>query len=118
MGFPASGAEALYRNDITQVSKYLNLRHKSSYLIFNVSERKYDTAFFSGQVVDMGFPDHHAPPLDVLWTICHSMHSWLQSSENNVVVVHCRAGKGRTGVVIAGYLLFSGVCQSAEEASP
>lgn len=36
------------------------------------------------------------------------MDAWLTSDPKNIVVVHCLAGKGRTGVVIACYLLFSG----------
>ena len=33
------------------------------------------------------------------------MHSFLQEDEQNVVAVHCKAGKGRTGTVIAAYML-------------
>ena len=44
------------------------------------------------------------------------MHSFLQEDEQNVVAVHCKAGKGRTGTVIAAYMLFAQEFESHEEA--
>ena len=34
----------------------------------------------------------------------------------NVIIVHCLAGKGRTGTVICCYMIFSGRVTSADEA--
>ena len=47
---------------------------------------------------------------------CESMESWLCADPKNVAVVHCKAGKGRTGTIIAAYLLHSGACATADEA--
>jgi hypothetical protein len=55
------------------------------------------TLQFGDSVLDMGWPDHHSPPLTVTWRACNMMSAWLLSSPDNVVVVHCNAGKGRTG---------------------
>ena len=55
------------------------------------------TLQFGDSVLDMGWPDHHSPPLSVTWRACNMMSAWLLSSPDNVVVVHCNAGKGRTG---------------------
>lgn len=38
------------------------------------------------------------------------------SDSKNVVAIHCKAGKGRTGVIICCYLIFSKYCKSAYEA--
>ena len=64
-------------------------------MVFNLSERLYDAGLFDFRVLDMGFPDHHAPPLDVCWTLCRSMDAWLAADPRNVVAVHCKAGKVR-----------------------
>ncbi|KAL6078780.1 Tensin-3, variant 2 [Balamuthia mandrillaris] len=52
------------------------------------------------------FPDHHNPPLDLLFSVVLSLDNWLRADPANVAVVHCVGGKGRTGTVIAAYLLF------------
>ena len=108
MGFPAGTfLESLYRNNVTAVANLLDKKHGENYMIFNLSERKISTSIFHERVVDCGWPDHHSPPLDTLWTLCNTLHSWLSMDQRNVAVLHCKAGKGRTGTAIAAYLLFS-----------
>jgi phosphatidylinositol-3,4,5-trisphosphate 3-phosphatase/dual-specificity protein phosphatase PTEN len=58
-----------------------------------LSGRKYDSSKFHNNVLEFGWPDHHAPPLYMLYDICHSMNSWLAADVCNVAVVHCVAGK-------------------------
>lgn len=37
-------------------------------------------------------------------------------NQKNIIVVHCLAGKGRTGTVICCYLMYSGRMKTPEEA--
>lgn len=116
MSFPASGLEATYRNSINDVAGMLKLKHGNHYMVFNVSEKSYDISKLDHQVLEFGWPDHYAPPLDRLLTICKSMDSWLQMDRKNVVVVHCKGGKGRTGCVIAAFFLYRRVFVRPEDA--
>ena len=50
MAYPASGLESVYRNQIDKVSKFLIERHKSNYMVFNLSGRKYDKSKFDFKV--------------------------------------------------------------------
>lgn len=45
------------------------------------------------------------------------MHNFLLKDRDNVVSIHCLAGKGRTGTVIVSYLLFSGLFHDPDEAA-
>ncbi|KAL8024971.1 putative pleckstrin domain, PH-like domain superfamily, protein-tyrosine phosphatase [Plasmopara halstedii] len=108
MGYPASGVEKTYRNDINEVANFLNSRHPYSYRVYNLSERSYDYTKFEGRVNECGFPDHHPPPLQLLLDIINDMIEWVAKSSKHVLVVHCLAGKGRTGVVCSCFLLLMG----------
>lgn len=41
-----------------------------------------------------------------LFDICRSIHAWMALDYQNVAVIHCTNGIGRTGVVIACYLRY------------
>jgi tensin len=116
MSFPASGLESTYRNSLKDVAKMLQSKHQNNYMVFNVSERSYDTSKFNNQVLDFGWPDHLAPSLDRLSSVCKSMKSWLDSAPQHVAVVHCKGGKGRTGCVIAAFIHYTELCKTAQEA--
>lgn len=52
----------------------------------------------------------------MLVDFCKNVSEFLDASEHNVAGIHCKAGKGRTGVMISCYLVYSGYCKTAREA--
>ena len=42
-----------------------------------------------------------------------SVTEWLEKDSRNVIAVHCKGGKGRTGTMICVALLKTGICQTA-----
>lgn len=47
---------------------------------------------------------------------CKDVKQFLDAHPQNVAGIHCKAGKGRTGCMIAAYLLFSGFSPNADHA--
>eukprot|EP01132_Coremiostelium_polycephalum_P002554 gene2554-3163_t len=115
MSFPGSGIEATWRNSIKDVCSLLNNRHNGKFMIWNLSERKYDYSKFNNQILDFPFPDHHAPSLNLLFEIVNSLDNWLKADSENIAVVHCKGGKGRTGTIICCYLYYSCQFEHMEE---
>ncbi|XP_054847031.1 tensin-3 [Eublepharis macularius] len=116
LSFPASCSEETYLHNLQDVTRMLKSKHGDNYLVLNLSEKRFDLAKLNPKIMDVGWPDLHAPPLNMLCTICKAMESWLNSNSQHVVVIHCRGGKGRIGVVISSYMHFTNVSASADQA--
>ena len=115
MAFPGNGIFGIIRNNIDEVSNFLRERHGDNYLVINLSGKTYDNSKFNNNVIEHRLVDHHAPSLNSLFEICYEIHKYLTSNISNVVVVNCRAGKGRAGTVICCYLLYSGRFKNPDE---
>ncbi|XP_072454215.1 tensin-3 isoform X4 [Notamacropus eugenii] len=116
VSFPASCSEETYLHNLQDVTRMLKSKHGDNYLVINLSEKRYDLTKLNPKIMDVGWPDLHAPPLDKMCTICKAQENWLNSDPQHVVVIHCRGGKGRIGVVISSYMHFTNVSASADQA--
>ncbi|KJH47205.1 hypothetical protein DICVIV_06727 [Dictyocaulus viviparus] len=106
MGYPARSIERLYRNSMCHTVKFLERNHSGHYKVFNLRGNYfYDVEKFHGRVGLYHMKDHHPPRLDLMDPFCKEVNEYLRADPKNVVAVHCKAGKGRTGVMICAYLV-------------
>lgn len=110
MGYPSTGIESLYRNSREDVISFLTSYYPTHYKIYNLCQeinRYYTFATFPSDMVAY-FPlkDHNPTDLTTMLEFCVDVYLYLAQHPDNVVAVHCKAGKGRTGLMICAYLLF------------
>eukprot|EP00049_Salpingoeca_infusionum_P018316 m.356658 g.356658 ORF g.356658 m.356658 type:complete len:530 (+) comp17595_c0_seq1:171-1760(+) len=107
MSFPSTGFRALYRNPLSEVARFFNTKHKGHYMIINCcSERDYDHSKFYDCVDNCPIDDHNVPTLQQIVGTCEKIERHLTADPENVVAVHCKGGKGRTGTIICSWLLW------------
>ena len=119
MGFPAYGCERFYRNTLEDTKNYLD-RYHQDYKIYNLcieKDRIYPKTYFENTLVGLfPFNDHSPCPCKLILDFCVDICLYLTAHPRGVAAIHCKAGKGRTGVMIVCYLIFSGLCQTSDEA--
>lgn len=96
-----------YRNPLSSLVKFLDAKHGTNWAIweFRAEGTGYSDAEVYGRINHYPWPDHHPPPFGLVPPIMGSMKAWLQGGEGRVVVVHCKAGKGRSGTSAISYLI-------------
>jgi len=120
MGFPSVGCETIYRNALPDVLQFFHEKHNDQVKIYNLcleKDRIYSKDIFSKSSVGL-FPatDHNPCPIKLILEFCIDICIYLLKNPNSVAAVHCKAGKGRTGVMICSYLVFSHLCETSEKA--
>ncbi|KAF4533858.1 Protein-tyrosine phosphatase receptor/non-receptor type [Lasiodiplodia theobromae] len=96
-----------YRNPLDQLVKFLDKHHGQKWAIweFRAEGTGYPDEEVYGRIWHYPWPDHHPPPFALVPRIVASMRNWLRADKDNVAVVHCKAGKGRSGTVSCSYLI-------------
>lgn len=118
-GFPATGLEHMYRNPRYEIRRFMDDHHHDHYKVYNFCceyGRGYDPSVFHGRVERYPFKDHNTPPLETMAAFANSVKAWLDADPENVANLHCKAGKGRAGLMCCVAMIRTGVAQSAQEA--
>lgn len=96
--------------------KRLNEKHGIRSIV-TVKEKRLPSKWFESGKVDyfhLSIEDCGAPSLEELDSVVDYI-SWQIDSEKPVLV-HSSGGKGRTGTILAGYLIKKGSCPNAQKA--
>ncbi|EMR11511.1 hypothetical protein PNEG_00524 [Pneumocystis murina B123] len=97
----------IYRNNLKDVLRFLEQRHSENWVIFEFCKEGtgYSDKDFLFKVFHYPFPDHEPPPFRIIPEIVDSISKYMNASDDNVVVFHCKAGKGRSGTIACSYLI-------------
>ncbi|KAL1773103.1 phosphatidylinositol 3,4,5-trisphosphate 3-phosphatase TPTE2-like [Sigmodon hispidus] len=116
MSFPSSGGQSFYRNPIKEVVRFLDTKHPNHYIVYNLcSEGAYDPKHFHYRVRRIMIDDHNVPTLEEMMLFTKEVNDWMAQDPENVVAIHCKGGKGRTGTMVCAFLLASEVVLNAKE---
>jgi protein-tyrosine phosphatase len=105
-----------YRNPLDQLVAFLDKKHGEDWSIFEF--RAEGTGYPDSEVYNrihhFPWPDHHPPPFAIVPNLMAAMRNWIQrldepeaaeTKKKRVAVVHCKAGKGRSGTTACSYLI-------------
>lgn len=119
MGFPSVGFESLFRNSLHDVQNFLSRYHKR-YKIYNLClerGRIYNKESFDNcKVALFPFIDRDPCPIRLILEFCIDICLLFLKDKETVAVIHCKAGKGRSGIMAICYLIFAGLCRESTEA--
>uniref|UniRef100_A0A8D3A8J8 Transmembrane phosphatase with tensin homology n=1 Tax=Scophthalmus maximus TaxID=52904 RepID=A0A8D3A8J8_SCOMX len=116
MSFPSSGKQSFYRNPIGEVARFLDAKHDGHYKVYNLcSEKGYDPQFFHYRVERVFIDDHNVPSLEDMLKYTSSVREWMSAHPKNIIAIHCKGGKGRTGTLVCTWLIDSDQFESAQD---
>ena len=96
-----------YRMWLADLLEFLDEKHRDNWRIWNLQSEAtgYGDEEVFGRIEHFPFPDHNPPPFELLPRIVKSIDKYIGANKEHVAVLHCKAGKGRSGTVACAYLM-------------
>ncbi|CAK9442284.1 uncharacterized protein LODBEIA_P60270 [Lodderomyces beijingensis] len=104
--------ESWYRYPLSDLLTYLNHTHGDEWRFYNFrgEEAGYVDEDVDGRVHHYPFPDHFPPSFEIMISCVADIHEFINGGGGGrVVVLHCKAGKGRSGTLCCAYLMYERV---------
>jgi hypothetical protein len=79
-------------------------------------DRRYDPQLFEGRVQRFPLDEKNPPSFPLILSFCQTIEDYLSQDPRHVVAIHCKAGRGRTDIMIIAYMLFCGLFKTPYEA--
>ena len=101
---------------------YFRKYHDSHIKIYNMCNEDFvdssELTLEGGAIKLAYFPfmDHNPGPVNKVFKLALDAVLYLTQDPENAIAVHCKAGKGRTGLAICAYLLLSQAADNAFKA--
>lgn len=102
--------KTIYTNSLADLLHYLDTNHSEHWRIWNLrleDDGGYDVSslVLADSLSYVPWPDHQSPPFELLQSIVRSIGEYIRRDSGNVAVIHCKLGKGRSGLVTVGVLM-------------
>ncbi|XP_010870747.2 tensin-3 isoform X1 [Esox lucius] len=114
VSFSKAVPDQIYIKNLQDITQMIKSKHGHNYMVINLSEKNASLTQMNPEVLDTGWLDGLAPSLEQMCDVCKTMENWLQSHTKHVLVIHCQGGQGRVGVLVATYIHFSCLSDSAD----
>jgi hypothetical protein len=111
-----STTDAYKRNDVRIIADFIHERCGAHFYLVNLHEPSYDPSLFDNQVLYFPCPDHCAPQISFFDRVTAAMSEIEDADPGVTFFIHCKAGRGRSGMVLAAYQLHRHIFSSAAEA--
>lgn len=111
-----SSTDIYKRNDINVIVDYIKEQCGDHFCIVNLHERSYDFSRFDNKVLFCPCPDHCAPTLKYFEETSKAMLDVRAKDESVHFFIHCNAGRGRSGMVLAAFQAYCNAVDNVMEA--
>lgn len=99
-----------FRCSIENVVEYLEkiTPSRDSWCIWNLRGEGigYNSKALGTKLVYRPIPDHQPPLMELMRSVVAEIDSFLEESPDNLALIHCKEGKGRSGTICCAYLMF------------